>query len=330
MRWIRAIATLACACTLMAFPPLAHAAFNDAADSYPAAQDLGSYGAPIYGSQIPDGTYKVGARTTSRMCILYTNPANADARDSKEQAIISVSGGNITAVFYISKAYTHLYFGTQESAAAATNADGTDASAYIAGDPAEGYVPHMFSISVPALNQPLTISTYSGGDRGWEAGKWYTREVVFTMTAGELQAIIGGGDEAADERTGEAASSADTSERANTASGNGTGSSTGSAVTGASSAGAGAEELQDLPPLPASTATIGRQGVLMNVVNPESLPAATASAQEGTPDEASRPFFTPQVIAALVVILAFAAGLVLRFRLFARSLDRSPGGGGKV
>ncbi len=177
---------------LTVFPPAAHAKFNDTTDYFPAAQEIGSYGAPILGSQLPDGTYKVGARGTSRMCILYTNPEDAEARDSKEQAIINVSNGNITALFYISKAYTHLYMGTQEQAAAATNADGTDASAYIAGDPDEDYVPHLFIISIPALNEPITISTYSGGDHGIEQGKWYTRQFVFTMTDDELQAAISG------------------------------------------------------------------------------------------------------------------------------------------
>ncbi len=177
---------------LVAFPGPAYAKFNETTDSFPAAQDLGSFDAPIQGSQIPDGTYKVGARGSSRMCIMYTNPDDAEARDSKEQAVISVSGGNITALFYLSKAYTHIFWGTQEQAAAATNADGTDASAYIAGDPSEGYVPHMFALSVPALNEPITISTYSGGDHGLEEGKWYTRQFVFTMTEAELQAAIAG------------------------------------------------------------------------------------------------------------------------------------------
>lgn len=180
-----ALALFAASATL---PEQAHAAFNDVADSYPAAQDLGSYGAAIKGDQLPDGAYKVQARTSSRMCIMYTDPADAEARDSKEQAIVTVSGGKMTAVFYISKAYTHLYFGTQEQAAKATNAKGTDASAYIAGDPDEGYVPHMFAIPISALNSPITISTYSGGDKGIEKGKWYTRQVVFKMTDAEFKA----------------------------------------------------------------------------------------------------------------------------------------------
>jgi len=173
-------------------PAQAHAFFNDVTDSFPATQDLGSYGAPITGSDLPDGSYQVKARTNSRMCIMYTNPADAEARDSKEQAIISVSGGRITAVFYISRRYTYLYFGTMEEAAAATNKKGTDASSYIAGDPAVGYVPHLFTLPIEALNKPLTISTYAGGyeeDDGLEQGMWYTRQFVFVMTDAELQKI---------------------------------------------------------------------------------------------------------------------------------------------
>ena len=173
-----------------ALPSPAYATFADAAQSFPAKQDLGSFDDPIYGDQIPDGTYQVTARTSSSMCIFYTDPAHAEARDSKEQAIISVENGNITAIFYISKAYNYLYMGTQEEAAAATNAEGTDASAYIAGDPPEGYVPHLFTMAVPALNVPITFSSFSGGDKGIERGVWYTREVVFGMSAAELEAIV--------------------------------------------------------------------------------------------------------------------------------------------
>ncbi len=154
-----------------------------------AEQDLGSFDDPIFGDQIPDGTYQVTARTSSSMCIFYLDPADADARESKEQAIISVDNGNITGIFYISKMYNYLYMGTKEEAAAATNAEGTDASAYIAGDPSEGYVPHLFTMPVPALNYPITFASFSGGE-GNERGVWYTRTVVFGMSAAELEAIV--------------------------------------------------------------------------------------------------------------------------------------------
>ena len=185
-------ALLVCVALPLCSPQKAFAWFNEVTDSNPAAQALGAYGAPIDGSQLPDGTYEVTAPTSSRMCVLYTNPADADARTpaSKEKAIVIAEGGTLTAMFYISKAYTHLYWGTQEEAAAATNEDGTDPSAYIPGDPEDGYVPHLFALPIPALNTPLTLSAYSGGDHGWEEGKWYTREVVFIMTDAELEAAI--------------------------------------------------------------------------------------------------------------------------------------------
>lgn len=237
-RWRCAVAAMASVLTFaafacaLAFPSQAHATFKDASDSYPAAQDLGSYGNPIYGDQLPDGAYKVTARTSSRMCIMYTNPDDAEARDSKEQAIITVSGGNITVMFYISKAYTHLFMGTADAAAAATNDAGTDASAYIAGDPPEGYVPHLFALYVPSLNTPMTLSTFSGGDHGIEEGKWYTREVVFVMTDAELQAAIaaasgeGGGEGEAEqsEASGQAASATDNSASTSGSGGSGDGS----------------------------------------------------------------------------------------------------------
>ena len=184
---VAALVLLVATCALSLHAEHALAFYNESADSYPATQDLGAYDAPIYGDQLPDGAYKVTARTTSRMCILYTDPANADARESKEQAIVTVSGGSMTAVFYISKAYTHLYMGTDVEAAA-LGGDGTDASAYIPGDPAEGYVPHLFAIPISALNVPITFAAYSGGDKGVEKGKWYTREVVFGMTEAEFLA----------------------------------------------------------------------------------------------------------------------------------------------
>ena len=190
---VRAVPLLLWAALLVALlgacPLTAHARFDEVANSFPAAQELGSFDDPIYGSDLPDGNYKVQARTTSSMCIFYTNPADAEARDSKEQAILMVNGGRMTAVFYISRAYNYLYLGTQEEAAALTNADGTDASNYIAGDPNEGYVPHLFTMDVSALNVPITFASYSGGNNGNENGVWYTREAVFGMSREEFVQI---------------------------------------------------------------------------------------------------------------------------------------------
>lgn len=175
--------------TMAAQPTDAYAYYNEAADSYPASQDLGSYGEALSGSEIPDGSYVVGARTTSRMCLMYTNYDDAAARSAsnRELAVIQVQDGTITVAFYLSSAYTRLYFGTQEEAAALS--DGEDDSAYLAGDPVEGYEPHLFAFTIPALNSPMTIATYSGGDQGWEKGRWYTRQVVFTASDSVYDAI---------------------------------------------------------------------------------------------------------------------------------------------
>ena len=174
---------------LAAQPTDAYAYYNEIADSYPAAQDLGSYGEALSGSEIPDGAYVVGARTTSRMCLMYTNYDDAAARSTsnRELAVIQVQDGTITVAFYLSSAYTRLYFGTQEEAAALS--DGEDDFAYLAGDPVEGYEPHLFAFTIPALNSPMTIATYSGGDQGWEKGRWYTRQVVFTASDSVYDAI---------------------------------------------------------------------------------------------------------------------------------------------
>ena len=186
---VLALCALVCA---QCFPAdRAHAYFNRATDQYYAAQDLAAYGAPIYGDQLPDDVYTVSAISDSNMCNLYSEQAG-DA--SKYQAKVIVSEGSMTAVFYTSGRYNYIYPGTMEDAAGATNADGTDASAYYAGDPEFGYVRHGFAIPIPGLNVPMTIATYSGGyeegaERSLVEGMWWTRQVVFCMTDEEFQAI---------------------------------------------------------------------------------------------------------------------------------------------
>ncbi len=123
---------------------------------------------------------------------MYADPSAAGARKSKERATISVENGIITARFYLSNPYTHIYIGTAEDAAAVTNEDGDDASAYVAGDPDAGYTPHFFALPISALNEPITIATFSGGYKGVEEGMWYTRQVVFSMSDDEYLAIVSG------------------------------------------------------------------------------------------------------------------------------------------
>ncbi len=157
-------------------PNAAYAWFNDVTDSYPATQEIAISGEVLTGADVPEGTYEISATTSSYMCKI-TNVTLASV------------GGELWVTFNTSKAYNALYFGTAEEAAASTNADGTDMSAYYIADPFEGYVEHRFSIAIPALNTPLTIATFSGGSKGVEGGMWYTRTVVFASSA-EVEAAV--------------------------------------------------------------------------------------------------------------------------------------------
>ena len=187
-----ALAALAlCTLCMLAFcaaPPAAHARFNEASTDYPASQDLGEVGDIIYPQDIPEGqVFRVEARTTSRMCIMYESADDCANRTNQEQCLIKREGNTLLVVFYLSQAYTHIFMGTADEAVKWTNADGTDATNYIVGNPDAGYVPHYFSMSIPALNYIMDMSTYSGGSNGREL--WYTRQVVFKPTRELLDAI---------------------------------------------------------------------------------------------------------------------------------------------
>lgn len=341
---------------LVPFP--AHAYYNQASTSYPATQDLGNFGPPIYGSDLPDGTYQVTARTSSRMCIMYTDPTNAEARDSKEQAIIDVSGGNITVYFYISKAYTHLYWGTAEDAAAATNEDGTDASAYIAGDPDEGYVPHLFALPISALNEPYVFSAYSGGDKGVSGGMWYTREVVFGMTEAEYQSYVGSVEEPVDDGSGHDDGLVDNEvivdggtenedldgleeeesgqendvqpvldEGSVSQNDDSTSDEPGAAEgDGVEDSGTGTENGEsDDGDGAASKQAVGRaagkHGVRMNIAGSKISVDVDENLQP--PEEPTKPLLTPMQICGLVALAIFVVGLLLRVVIFNRGYERA-------
>ena len=175
---------------VLATPTTAHAYYDETADSFPAMQDMGLGTDVLYGSDIPDGVYEVIARTSSRMCIPYSDYNDAVSRSGpgRERAILEVQGGSMTVVFYLSSAYTRIYFGTQDEAAA-QSVEGGDSEAFIAGDPRDGYEPHLYSFGISALNDPMVMSTYSGGDKGWEQGRWYTRQIAFIPTDDIYMAI---------------------------------------------------------------------------------------------------------------------------------------------
>ncbi|MBR2522436.1 MAG: hypothetical protein IKE61_04865 [Coriobacteriales bacterium] len=172
------LTALFAAILMFAFAPsTAHATYADVAEKYSAGQDLPAHGDIVYGEDIPDGTYVVPAVTTSTMCIL-SHPNTGE----RNCCVIKVSNGNIVASFSFSKAYNAIFFGTAEEAAASTNDDGSDGSSYIFGDPPSGYVPHLFSITVPALNYPFELATYSGGTKSHDQAAWYSRKVILLST----------------------------------------------------------------------------------------------------------------------------------------------------
>ena len=194
IRYARTLLALAIVLVLtallaVAFPMRAHASYNDYDNANPAQQDLGAYGAIIQGYDIPNGVYEVGARTSSRMCILYKTAGEANGHANPERCQIVVQDGQITAVFYLSGAYTRMYMGSAVAASEMTNAEGTDDSAYMAGDPVDGYAPHLYTMAIPALNYPMQIATFDGGSKSVEEGKWFARDIVFTPSEELLVAL---------------------------------------------------------------------------------------------------------------------------------------------
>lgn len=328
MSWVTLVVLVVSAAfaLVLAFPASAFAKFNEVAASYPAMQDLGTYDEPIRASQLPDGNYRVTARTTSSMCIFYTNPADADARDSKEQAILMVKDGSMTAVFYASRAYTYFYLGTQDQAAAATNAEGTDASNYIAGDPSEGYVPHLFTMSVPALNTPITFATYSGGNNGNEAGVWYTRQVVFGMSVQEYQQIVLAA------RQQEQPSQQESSEQQGQVAldtGNvntgGSGGTSDQQATGQQQNNSNADSNKGNEPTSQTRAFQGEpmQGVKMVIVDPGMSVTIEPTVQEQEVEEEEFKLSLGQIL-ALVLAGVLAFGAVVRIVGFKRGLGQAP------
>lgn len=184
---------LALAAGAIAFPAPAHAYYFDYDTANTAQQSLDTPGDPIPGAAIPDGVYIVGARTSSRMCVLYPSSEDCVNNTNRETCYISVESGNITAVFYISKAYTRLCMGDGEYAASLSDDSGTNDAPYMVGDPADGYVPHLYTFPVNALNEPIVFAAFDGANRTIDKAKWYTRTVVFTPTEDVMRAIQGGG-----------------------------------------------------------------------------------------------------------------------------------------
>ena len=187
--WRVAIALVVCAFVGVFPGATAYAWFNDVTDDYPASQDVPVSGSALTGADVPEGVYNITATTSSYMCKLSS-------------VTLTSVGGELWATFTMSGAYNALYLGTTEDAAASTNEDGTDVSAYYISDPLEGYVTRQFSLPIPALNEEITLATYSGGSKGIDKGMWYTRTVVFNSSS-EVDDAIAGGDDGQDESGGD-------------------------------------------------------------------------------------------------------------------------------
>ena len=194
------------ALSLTAVPAQAWAKYTDVSSQYPAAQDLtevardglASIGKSIYpvvvqAGNIVDGTYVVPAYTSSRMCNFYASLSDATAKSNPNQVVLNVSGGVVTATFYMSGAYTALYFGTADQAAALAPADGLTPSPSYFTDGNDSYdTGHgPFTVQLASLNTSFQFAVYNGGTKGVAGGAWYNRlgSVIITNDFAEAHVM---------------------------------------------------------------------------------------------------------------------------------------------
>ena len=194
------------ALSLTAVPAQAWAKYTDVSSQYPAAQDLtevardglASIGKSIYpavvqAGNIVDGTYVVPAYTSSRMCNFYASLSDATAKNNPNQVVLNVSGGVVTATFYMSGAYTALYFGTADQAAALAPADGLTPSPSYFTDGNDSYdTGHgPFTVQLASLNTSFQFAVYNGGTKGVAGGAWYNRlgSVIITNDFAEAHVM---------------------------------------------------------------------------------------------------------------------------------------------
>ena len=194
------------ALSLTAVPAQAWAKYIDVSSQYPAAQDLtevardglASIGKSIYpvvvqAGDIVDGTYVVPAYTSSRMCNFYASLSDATAKNNPNQVVLNVSGGVVTATFYMSGAYTALYFGTADQAAALAPADGLTPSPSYFTDGNDSYdTGHgPFTVQLASLNTSFQFAVYNGGTKGVAGGAWSNRlgSVIITNDFAEAHVM---------------------------------------------------------------------------------------------------------------------------------------------
>lgn len=197
---------VALAASLLAMPAQAWAKYTDVSSQYPASQDLtevareglSAIGKSIYpyaveAGSIVDGTYIVPAYTSSRMCNFYASQADATAKSNPNQVVLNVSGGVVTATFYMSGAYNALYFGTAEQAAALAPEDGLTPSPsyFVDGNDSYDTGHGPFTVQLASLNTSFSFAVYNGGTKGIEGGVWYNRlgSVIITTDFAETNVI---------------------------------------------------------------------------------------------------------------------------------------------
>lgn len=200
------LACVACPVTCVTCPASAWAKYTDVSTQYPASQDLtevareglGEAGKSIYpyvvsAGDITDGSYVVPAYTSSRMCNFYASSADAAAKTNPNQVVLNVSGGSVTATFYMSGAYNALYFGSAEQAAALAPVDGLTPSTSYLVDSNDSYdTGHgPFTVQLASLNTEFSFAVYNGGTKGVEGGVWYNRlgSVIVTTDFAEAYVI---------------------------------------------------------------------------------------------------------------------------------------------
>lgn len=120
---------------------------------------------PIYGSQIQDGTYKIGVTSSSSMFRII-------------DAQLTVAGGEMSAVLTLSgTGYEKLYMGTGEEALADTD----DKCIYFV-ENAEGK--YTYQVPVAALNEEIDCAAWS-----IRKETWYDRVLVFESSLIPADAI---------------------------------------------------------------------------------------------------------------------------------------------
>ncbi len=173
----------------LTMPSTALATFADCSDGAGNVTDFERYeqqaaiasglmGGTIDGSEIPDGTYDLPVGDSVYFDNGSVNVVSSSTMCYVKSCVLTVSNGTITATFSLSGAYNYLYVGTAEEAASLTNEDGTDDSAYIAGQ-LDGDE-YFYSIQIPSLNSTIEVATYNGTHEG--LSKWWTRRFMFAST----------------------------------------------------------------------------------------------------------------------------------------------------